>query len=295
MDTAEHLHKHGSSALSSAFFLNLTFVFIEIIGALLTNSTAILANVSHDIGDNITLALAWYLEKLSNKGKTDTLSYGYKRFSLLGAFINSIILIGSSVFVMFEAFQDLFHPSTIHPQGMVLLAILGILFNWIAYTKLKGETNQNGKIVQWHFVQDVLGWVVVLIVSIVIAFKNYYFLDPILSLVIVAFILWNVLKNLKKTAMLFLQGVPEGIDITIIEDKIKGIPLVKDLHDTHVWSLDGENNVLSTHVVVVGNRTSHEDMVKVKCDAKKIINESKIQHATVEIECEDEKCDVENQ
>lgn len=286
-----HSHEHNSvKNIKIAFFLNFFFTIIEFIGGYLTNSVAIMSDALHDLGDTFSLGLAWFLEKFSSKKRTDKFSYGYKRFSLLGAFINAVILLLGSLFILSEAIPRILNPETSNAQGMLILAIFGILVNGYAvYKTSKGKT-MNEKVISLHLLEDVLGWVAVFIVSIVMIFTNLTILDPILSVLITLYILWGVLKNLKATALLFLQATPNDLDTNKIDNELKKNPLVQDIHDTHIWSLDGEEHILSSHIVIKGNSTK-EDIKKIKIEIKKNLINQGIKHSTLEIEFEDEICE----
>lgn len=283
-------HNHDSSSnIRVAFFLNLFFAALELIGGLFTNSLAILSDAVHDFGDAFTLGVSWYFDKVSKKPRTERFSYGLGRFSLLSAFISSIVLLLGSLYIFSEAVPRLFNPEHSNAAGMIGFAIFGIVINGLAVIRLKKSQSMNEKVVFWHLLEDVLGWVAVLITGIIIYFRDIHILDAILSILIVLYVLWNVIKNLKKTVTLFLQGVPEEVSIESLEEEIKTILNIKFVHDTHVWTLDGENNVISTHVVIEEG-VSKDKAVEIKCEVKEYLYKQNIKHATIEIEWEGEKC-----
>lgn len=293
---SEHQHQHEHSAVGNikfAFFLNLSFSIIEIIGGLLTNSMAILSDALHDLGDSISLAVSWYLENFSQKGADKDFSYGYARFSLLGALINSIVLILGSFFILSEVIPRIFNPQTVHPEGMLLLSIIGITVNGISVLKLRGGSSLNKEVVSWHLMEDLLGWTAVLIVSIILIFKSIPVLDPLLSLLINIYILYNVISKLKRVLNIFLQGVPGGVDINKLQQKIVEQSEALAVHHTHVWTLEGEKNFLSTHLIV-SDQTNREEIIALKSEVKNLLAEEGIAHITVEIEYENENCEHEN-
>ena len=207
-------HQHADLGnIRLAFFLNLVFTIIEIFGGLWTNSLAILADAIHDLGDSFALGSAWFLERLSMKKGDALYSYGYRRFSLLGALISATVLILGSVFILLHAIPRIFDPQHSYAPGMVLFALMGIAVNGAAVLRLKGSTGINAKMVTWHLLEDVLGWAAVLAVSLILLIRDIPFLDPLLSCLITAYVLFNVLKNLGKTFGVFMQGVPEGVDL----------------------------------------------------------------------------------
>jgi len=289
--SGKHNHTHNNSSnIPIAFALNLVFTILEIIGGLYTNSMAILSDALHDLGDSLSLGLAWFLENYSKKNPDKKFTFGYSRFSSLGALLNGLILIGGSIFILSEAIPRILNPEAVKPKGMLLFAIVGIIVNGFAAFKLSGGESLNEKVVRWHLLEDVLGWVAVFIVSIVLMFKDIPVLDPILSIAITLYVIYNVIKNLKDVLTVFLQGVPKDISIDETKEKITNIPNVKSVHHTHIWSLDGEKHLLSTHVIV-DDLISKEKIIAVKNDIKSIMREENIGHVTVEIEYESEKCE----
>ena len=190
----EHHHHHHESGknLKAAFFLNLAFTIIELIGGWYVNSVSIVSDAVHDLGDSLSLGTSWYLDSLSRKKATDSYSFGYRRFSLLGALINAIVLILGSVFVIREAILRLQTPEASDAKGMLYFALLGVAVNGYAAWKLSGGKTLNERVISWHLIEDVLGWVAVLIVSVILMFYPSPYLDPALSLLISVYILWNV-------------------------------------------------------------------------------------------------------
>lgn len=289
-----HNHSHNTTKnIKLAFFLNISFTLIELVGGYMTNSVAIMSDAIHDLGDSISLLMAWFLEHFSNKEKTTKFSYGFKRFSLLGALINSIILFIGSMFILTRAIPRLVNPQETSAEGMFLLAIFGILVNgFAAYKTSKGRT-LNERVVSLHMLEDVLGWVAVLFVSIVMFYTDATILDPILSILITFYILWGVLKNIKKTALLFLQAVPDNLNPDLLEKEIIQDKAITGVHDTHVWSLDGAHHILSTHIIIAA-RTNTKIVTDIKCGIKEKMYKLGIEHTTLEIEYEGEKCEHKN-
>ncbi|HBO00909.1 MAG TPA: cation transporter [Alteromonas macleodii] len=289
-----HDHSHGRSSDASkrigwAFFLNVVFTIIEFIGGWLTNSTAIMADAVHDLGDSLSIGTSWGLNKLSDKDANRTFSYGYKRFSLLGALINGVVLTIGSVWILFEAIPRLAEPEMPQVEGMLLLSIFGMAVNGFAAYKLSEGNSLNERVLNWHLLEDVLGWVAVFIVSIVLIFKPWPILDPILSIGFTLFILFNVFRNLKETLMLFLQATPDQEQLANIRDDLLSNENVSDLHHFHIWSLDGERNVMTVHLVLVGD-VSTEHIQTLKNDVQNSLKKYNFEHTTVEFEFADEQC-----
>lgn len=288
----DHNMKNNSNEVSNikvAFFLNLSFTIVEIVGGIFINSISIISDAIHDLGDTISLGLAWFLGYYSEKEEDEKYSYGYRRYSLLSAFINTTVLIIGSFIIFYNAVPRLINPEQTNAKGMIIFAIVGMIVNGIGAFKTKEGVSLNEKVVSWHLLEDVLGWAAVLIAGIIMHFKEIPILDPLLSIAIAVYILYNVFINFKKTISLFLQAVPEEIDINEIIKKFKKIDQVIDTHHTHVWSLDNEHHVLSTHLEVE-NAVSIEDIVRIKNEAKKSISDLNIEHITIEIDIKEDDC-----
>jgi len=286
---SHHHHDHSSARIGWVFFINLTFTIIEFIGGILTNSTAIMADAVHDLGDSLAIGLGWLLQKLSNKKPTQELSYGYRRLSLFAAAINGIILFVGSIWILFEAVPRLMEPEMPHAQGMFWLALLGIASNGIAAWKLHGSDNINERVLNWHLIEDVLGWIAVLIVSIILNFYPIAILDPLLSIAFTGFILFNVSKMIWQTCHLFLQGTPDVQVKQQVEAGILELSQVDSIHRTHIWSLDGERHVFTAHVSLKKD-LSLDEIRQLKQKISEFLQPFEFEHTTVELELDSETC-----
>ena len=261
-----HSHSHGhhhvhvdpnasSQRIAWAFFLNFTFTIIEFVGGILTNSTAIMADAIHDLGDSLSIGFAWILSKLSGKDANDKYSYGYQRLSQFGALINGVVLLIGSAWILNESIPRLFAPEMPDSTGMFWIALLGVSVNGYAAYKLSAGKSLNERVLNWHLIEDVMGWVAVLIVAIVLHFVEWPILDPLLSIAFTLFIVFNVYRTLKETISLFLQAVPDKAMHSTVKAKLLAMEQVEDLHHLHIWSLDGEKHVLTVHLVIAENLT----------------------------------------
>lgn len=290
-----HQHSHKSEKnLKVAFFLNVGFTILEFVGGFFVNSVAIMSDAVHDLGDSLSLGTAWYLQRKSYQQPDNKYSFGYHRFSLLGALINGFVLIIGSVFVVQEAIARIITPEEANAEGMMYFAIGGVLVNGIAAFRLRKAHSMNEKVVAWHLLEDVLGWIAVLIVSIILQFKNIPILDPVLSLAITAYILYGVLKRLRQTLVIFLQGVPVSINLNELKDQIRSIDRVHSIHETHIWSLEGDHHVFSTHIRLK-EIDSQEDVQSVKKAVLKLLKPYKFHHVTIETELVGEFCKYERE
>jgi cobalt-zinc-cadmium efflux system protein len=289
-----HAHAHGTDGnIGVAFFLNLSFTIIELIGGIFTNSIAIISDAVHDFGDSLSLGLAWYFQRLSKKGSTPQYTYGYKRFSLLGAIINSIVLVVGSIYILTEAIPRLLAPQETNATGMFVLAIVGILINGAAVLRTRKADSLNERVVSLHLLEDVLGWVAVLIGSIVMHFTGFKIIDPILSIVIAGFVLINVFKNIKEVLPILLQGSSAEVDRGHIIMELSEINEVGSIHDLHIWSLDEAYHVLTLHVVLKKDYTAGE-LAELKNKIRTALTEEGIKHCTIEFESPGEECSLED-
>ncbi|MCJ7734942.1 MAG: cation diffusion facilitator family transporter, partial [Anaerolineales bacterium] len=203
---------------------------------------------------------------------------------------NAIVLVLGSYIILSESIKRLLEPETTNPIGMIGFALLGILVNGAAVLRLRNEQSQNAKIVGWHLMEDVVGWVVVLIGGILLLIFDLPFIDPLLAILLSVYVLYNVLKNLKETLGLFLQRIPKNVDLELIKGELSNCGNVSSAHDTRIWSLDGERHVLSTHLVIAEDATK-EDILKIKKDCKESLYAiANLSHITIEVEYPSEAC-----
>ena len=274
-----------------AFILNLGFSLFELIGGLLTNSVAILSDSIHDLGDALSIGISYFLEKKSKKKADNTHTYGYVRYSVLGGVITTTILLVGSILVIIASIKRLFNPVEIHYTGMIIFAVIGVLVNFIAAYVTREGDSINQISVNLHMLEDVLGWIVVLIGAIIMNYTDIRILDPIMSILVALFILVHAIKNLKKVVDLFLEKTPNDVDIDELKEYLLKVKDVEDIHHIHIWSIDGFNNYATMHIV-----TKSQDVSKVKKAIRKELEEHNICHAILETEdevCDDKECHVE--
>lgn len=287
-----HMHGIGSSADAAAaafrftFFLNLAFVVIEVVGGYYSGSLSILADAAHDAGDCLALAMAWFFSRLAQKKRDSHFSYGYGRFSLLGAVVSGTAIFFSSLAILFTSVPKILNPSEPNGLGMLALAVLGVAVNGAAALRLAKGSSVGERILIWHYIEDVLGWVAVLLGGLGVYYLGWNWLDPLLAVFIAIFVLRGVWKNLGHVVPLFLQAVPEEIDLKGLEESIRAHKGVADLHDLHTWSIDGQHHILSVHVV----QSSSGDTVALKTEIREIAAKYGKFHVTIEVEGKSEDC-----
>lgn len=271
-----------------AFILNLAFSIFELIGGAMTNSVAIISDAIHDIGDAISIGISYFLEKKSKKQPDENYTFGYARYSVIGSVITILILLFGSVMVIYNAAIRVFNPVEINYNGMIIFAVIGTVVNFGAAYFTKDGNSLNQKAVNLHMLEDVLGWVVVLIGAVVMRFTDISIIDPIMSIAVALFIFINAIKNLKRALDLFLEKAPYGISVEEIKEHVSEIEGVIDVHHIHIWSMDGHNNYASMHVV------TEADAQKVKAEIREELKEHGIGHVTLELESKDEDCHEEH-
>ena len=271
-----------------AFILNLAFSIFEFVGGIFTRSVAIISDAIHDIGDATSIGIAFFLEKKSKKQPDEKYTYGYTRYSIVGSVITTLILLFGSVMVIYNAIVRIINPTEINYNGMIVFAIVGVLVNFVAALLTREGDSLNQKAVNLHMLEDVLGWVIVLIGAIVMRFTNFYILDPLMSIGVAIFIFVNAIKNLKEVLELFLEKVPHNIDVNELKEHIGKIDGVFNIHHIHIWSIDGRNNYATMHIVAEGD--SHY----IKKQIREELKEHGIGHVTLEIEAKNEQCHEEH-
>ena len=274
-----------------AFLLNISFSIFEFIGGLFTNSVAILSDSVHDLGDAISIGISYFMERKSKKHADNKYTYGYVRYSVLGGVITTTILLVGSVLVIIGATKRLFNPVEVNYSGMIIFAVVGVVLNFIAAYVTREGDSINQKSVNLHMLEDVLGWIVVLIGAIIMRFTDISIIDPIMSIGVAIFILFNSLKNLKRVLDLFLEKTPDDIDINELKEHLLEIKGVDDIHHVHIWSIDGFNNYATMHIV-----SKSKDIAKIKKEIRDELKEHNICHAILETEeetCDEIECHVE--
>ena len=275
-----------------AFLLNLAFSLFELFGGFFTNSVAIISDAIHDFGDSISIGISYFLEKKSKRKPDNKYTYGYTRYSILGAFITNTILITGSVLVVVNAIERIINPIEINYNGMIIFAVFGASINFLAAYFTKDGDSLNQKAVNLHMLEDVLGWIVVLIGAITMKFTNINVIDSILSIGVAIFILIHALKSFKKILDLFLTKTPNDVNIEHLKEHLLKIDNVIDIHHIHIWSMDGFNNYATMHLV-----TKTEDIKKLKQEVREELEVHGINHVTIELEdgsydCDEKECEV---
>ncbi|MBR0431720.1 cation transporter [Candidatus Saccharibacteria bacterium] len=267
-----------------AFLLNTGFAIFAMLGAILTGSMSLLADLVHNLGDAISVGIAYFLEHKSHSKKNEKYTYGYLRYSVLGALITNIILVVGAFLVIHESIERIISPEPIDHEGMLIFAIIGVIISTIAARVTHGGESLNQKAVSLHMLQDILSWGIVLIGSIIIRFTNLEIVDSILPIIVSVYILYNAARNLKFIADIFLLKVPANVNMTEMRKHIKNVKGVLDIHHIHVWSIDGVHNFATLHIKVKKYDAKIKEQIRAELEEHNVI------HSTIEFETENEAC-----
>ena len=263
-----------------AFFLNLSFSVVEFIFGGIFNSSAVLADAVHDLGDALAIGLSACLETISNRQEDKRYTLGYKRFSLLGAMLTALILLTGSVMMLLENIPRLLSPQPVNYQGMLWLGILAILINLLASLIVRKGQTKNEAILTLHFLEDILGWLAVILVAGILYVTDWYFLDPLLSLLISSFILWKAIPGFWSTLKMFLDAVPEGVETAELEKELAALANVKSVNQLSIWSMDGLENDAIVHICL----EDWSQMVETKDAVRHLLRDRGVHNITIEVD-----------
>ncbi|GFH39629.1 cation diffusion facilitator family transporter [Lactococcus insecticola] len=265
--------------ITIVFVLNIVFAALEFIFGAMFGSVAIMSDAVHDTGDAIAVGFAWFFEKISRKKSDKSYTLGYRRFSLLGALITSVILLTGSILVIIEGFPRLIHPAPVESSGMFFLAIFAILANSFgAYLMTRGSS-RNESLLNLHMLEDVLGWVAVLLVSVVIHFKPWYWLDPLLSLAISIFILTQAIPKFIGTLRILMEAAPETVNAVQLLAELEAQPEIGAMTELCIWSIDGEKHAAMLHMTILTSDQAHAKIV-----ARQILAHHQVAFSAIEID-----------
>lgn len=283
-----HSHASGARNLRTAFLFNLAFTVVEVFGGLWTNSMAVLSDALHDLGDSLVLGAAWYLSHIAVRGRDGKYSYGYGRYSMLGGWLTALVLAVGSLVLMVFTLARMHAGHQPHAEGMMALAVFGLAMNGLAAWKLHGGSSLNEHGAFLHLMEDVLGWAAVLVGAVVIHFTGWGIVDPLLSIAINIYVLFNAVRTLRKGTGILMQRLPEGFDEAAITNALRALPHVVGSHDQHAWSLDGEYIVLTVHLQV--DTSDAAERSQVTNAARSMLHQMGVHHATIELELPQDAC-----
>ena len=263
-----------------AFFLNLSYAIVEFIAGGIFGSSAVLADSVHDLGDAIAIGISAFLETISNREEDRQYTLGYKRFSLLGALVTAVILITGSILVILENITKLLNPQPVNDEGVLWLGIIAVSINVLASLVVRKGKTKNESILSLHFLEDTLGWLAVILMAIILRFTDWYILDPLLSLVISIFILTKAIPRFWSALKIFLDAVPEGVDIQKIKTDLAELDHVASINQLNLWTMDGLEKNAIVHVCL----KEMEHMETCKESIRIFLKDCGFQNITIEVD-----------
>ena len=291
-----HGHSHGHShtanknALLSAFLLIAAFMIVEVIGGVITNSLALLSDAGHMLSDAAALGLSFFAIKLGEKSVSQEKTYGYKRFEIIAAALNGLALIVISLIIFYEAIQRFFAPPKVQSTGMLIISVIGLLVNIVAaWILMKGDKDENLNVRSafLHVIGDMLGSVGAIIAALLIMFFGWGIADPIASVIVAGLILVSGWRVTKDSFHILMEGSPTEIDANEVKAALGQIPLVREVHDLHIWTITSGYPVLSCHITIADEGVHDEILAQ----SQKILHDHfDIEHSTVQIEKETNGC-----
>lgn len=278
----------SEKSILAAFLLNLFFSLLELIGGAFTNSVAVLSDAVHDFGDALSIGLSWFLERKSKQQPDDRFTYGYGRYSVMGSVITTLVLVFGSGMVMIHAVERMFSPQPVHSGGMLVLAVIGLAVNLAAAFVTREGDSLNRKAVNLHMLEDVMGWIVVLVGAVIMHFTGWSIIDPLLSAALAVYILIHAVMHLKESLTLFLEGAPDGVSAAQVREAALAVEGIVDVHHVHLWSMDGYRHFATMHIVTDAESAS------IKHAVREVLEALHICHATLELEHPAEDCHAAN-
>lgn len=291
-----HNHSHGHShadnankkALTISFALIAGFMFVEFIGGYITQSLALISDAGHMLSDAVALGLSLSAIVFGAKAATSSKTYGYKRFEILAALLNGIVLIVLAVYIFKEAIERLSAPSMVMGRGMMIISVIGLIINlvvaWVLHSQGSTKENLNVRSAFLHVIGDLLGSVGAIIAAVLILLFDWYIADSIASMIVSLLVLFSGWNVLKESVNILMEAKPANIDSAKMIEILNSIEGVEDVHDLHIWMLTSEFSVMTVHLRVKANTDRDYVLEKSKSE---IFKNFGIRHATIQIEGRD--------
>lgn len=289
-----HVHTNNKKILLISFIIITLFMIVEVIGGYVTNSLALLSDAGHMLSDAISLFIALMAFKFGERVANQHKTYGYRRFEILAAFINGILLIAISLYIFYEAISRFINPPEVASTGMLIISTIGLIVNLvIAWLMFKGSDTKNNLNMRGAFIHvlgDLLGSVGAIVAAIIMIIFGWKLADPIASVIVAMLIIRSGYDVTKSALNVLMEGTPSNIDIHEISETITSHPEIIDVHDLHIWSITSDLTALSCHAVVDREKTVLEcDSIIEEINHK--LNHKSIQHATIQLETSDHQHD----
>lgn len=283
-----HVHSDvNKNNLIIAIILNSSITIAEVVGGIISGSLSLLSDALHNLSDVIAILISYLALKISQRENNERLTFGYKRVEILSAFFNSVVLLAISIYLFREAYLKLKEPHPIDGLLMLVVALIGLLANLISVLVLRKDSHRslNIKSAYIHLLSDTFSSVGVVVGGILIYSFNIYYVDPILTFLIGAYIIKESLSIISETVEILMQATPKGIDINKIKEEIESLEEVKDLHHVHIWRLGDRDIHFEGHINLKENLVVN-DIIPVYNKIEEILKRYGITHSTIQIEYE---------
>ncbi|WP_421378866.1 cation diffusion facilitator family transporter [Bacillus salacetis] len=289
-----HGHDHGHAregnkkGLTIALIITTGIMLLEFFGGLITNSLALLSDSGHMLSDASSLALSLVAMWFAGRAATSTKTYGYYRFEILAALLNGVTLFLIAGFIVYEAYNRMFDPPTVSSGTMMLIAFIGLLANllsaWALIKKGDVKDNVNLRSAYLHVLGDALGSVGAILAGAVMLIFDWYWADPLISVLVALLILKSAWGIISHTVHILMEGTPSGVEVKSVRNELENIQGVRDVHDLHIWTITSGMNSLSCHLLI----EDEEDDQAILQKAIDIIEEKfHINHTTIQVERSD--------
>jgi cobalt-zinc-cadmium efflux system protein len=291
-----HHHEYensGNRSLLIATGLNVLITVVEIIGGIMANSLALLSDALHNLSDTIAILLAYIAGRIGTRKSNERKTFGYKRVEIISAFFNAIVLVGISIFLVYEAINRFYHPEPIKGLLMLIVAIAGLVFNLLAMLILKQHSSGslNIRSAYLHLLADTFSSFAVIVGGILIYFFNIIWVDPVITILISIYIIKETWDVLRESFNILMQSTPEGIDLNQIIIELEKIEGIANIHHVHVWGMSEKEFHFECHADLEKDLAVSETST-IKDQMETVLNNFHINHLTVQFEfgiCDDKK------
>ena len=261
-----HSHTHASGTgriLWWSVLATFAFVGVQVVAGIQAHSLALLSDAGHNFTDALALLLAWFGAYLQSKPADEIKTYGYHRAGVLSAFVNALTLVVLAAWIFYESAARLRHPEPVHEWIMVVVAALGVIVNGGVMLALRNASRNdiNVRSAFIHFLGDALGSIAIIAGAVVIRYTGWGQVDPILSILIGALIIWTAWDIIRESLNILLEGLPRGIRLPDVAAGMRAVEGVLDVHDLHIWSLGSSTHALSCHVLIEDVPPSSSDAI----------------------------------
>lgn len=283
-----HTHSHSPGTgrrLQLSLWLTAAFIVVEVAAGVTADSLALLSDAGHNFTDSLSLLLAWFAFRWQQLPPDETKTFGYHRAGVLAAFVNALVLVALSLWIFWESYERFRAPQPVGEMVMIVVAVAGLIVNavvmWALHADAKHDLNIRGAFL--HMLGDALSSVGIVIGGVAIAYTDALWIDPLLSVLIGALILWSAWGIIGESLNILLEGSPRGVERSSVQDALRAIEGVSDVHDLHIWSLSSDAHALSCHAVIPDMPPSESRAILARIN-RTLAEQFRIRHATVQFE-----------